>query len=99
MSRPGYLSCAGCGRLFKERNPVEVRFYQQHSCGDGTGWPNVNEQAVLIWQVRDVQQAFVLLASGPLNVDEIAKEVPIQQARQFREWWNEMKRKHTMVDL
>lgn len=100
MSQPGYLSCAGCGRMFKERNPVEMRAFQQHSCEDeNSGWPSVTEQAVLVWQTRNVRQAFALLSVTSLDMDAIANSVPIQDARKVREWWTEMKRKHTMVDL
>ena len=42
----GYLECGGCGRLFKERNPVEVRVFQEHDCND-KDWELPYEKVVL----------------------------------------------------
>ena len=36
MGQPGYFSCAGCGWMFKESDPVEVRIYQEHRCAHAT---------------------------------------------------------------
>jgi hypothetical protein len=32
MSQPGYTSCPGCGRLFKEDHPAEMAVLDKHDC-------------------------------------------------------------------
>lgn len=32
MAQPGYKSCAGCGRIFKETDPAEITVLHTHDC-------------------------------------------------------------------